>query len=240
MVSDSSVARAFHELLRLEEDRIQSEAQEAARRQAEHAAAETRAREAALHAKRVAEAEAHMRVDAELQARDRHAEIRIAALRAELAAAHARRQALASSDDVMSKGPPLHARRRRAVAIVASGIALSLVLVGLALLREARAALDHGETVSRLHEVAASHRRSHAPADQPIAQGGSPTLSGPNEVTSHSQDAISEKQTRVWHHPKKRVTRPKPKPRGPTSVLGDLDRCGSDPTCGLEDEGSTR
>ena len=250
--SDNSVMVALAELRGIEADRIATErkAAEQARAARERADAAARTererereaiREREASALRVAEAEARLRVGAELEAREADADRRLEVLRAELEMIRADRERMHQSilDRTAGEGFAVATPSSRPwVAVSCLSAAVAIAMGAWAIHVESRARDGVGPAAAPHREIV----ESGIPVSSAAAL--EPAVVAPTAGDDGAAEGQGNGDGRADVRTPSGPARPggtragggsaRPPNRQPTHAdpLGDLDRCGDDPTCG--------
>jgi hypothetical protein len=227
--SENSVMAALAALCRLEDERVAEQAAAAEQRQIEiEEARRLEEQERARQAARV-ETEARARVEAELRRRDAEAEGRIAALRAELSAVQASREATLM--ELLARQQIQPARRSRPVFGIAAlvAVAVALVIGGAAFLRSGDGRAAEPGAVAPVIDLAAPTPAVETNAEpEPVVAVAVPDEPAPVVDAKPGKGAGVKRPGKGVRGAKADTAAKPPK----DDDLGSLDKCGDDPLCG--------
>jgi hypothetical protein len=227
-IDSNSLLFCLDELKKLEHERI--DAEQRARTERERAEADRLAAAAAAeeHRARVAAEEARLRVAADIAARDAEAERRLASLRNELTAVQTEREVLrARFVDVATELPSAAAEDRRRAARgwgIAFGVA-SAVAAGLAVMLVYQDPTPPVVAPAVEMPIASTQVTTVEPPAAPVAPVAAPVVAEPAPAPVAVASPRPPRPVRPV-----RPVRPRP------DILSNIDNCGDDLICGLEDE----
>lgn len=237
MDQENSVVIAISELQKLEQQRLAQEAQAKERERIECERAQARKRAEQERARRLAESEAREKIAFDLRRRNVELDTQVAALRSELAAVQAARQEIRLR---LLAGYPTQITEIRSSRLGLKLVGAVVVGSAITLLAVYFLSPTHPSTVESEFEHSKPREESIRVEQKAAAFSINKTDKTANGRPDEPRTGRAQGETiplqKVKSKPRDN-SRPRPgKPKDSKKsgdLLGDLDNCGDDPTCGL-------